>query len=150
MVAYAVKHIYEERGTLVKSIKDFKGVPHSYTSKKKEAHDAAKGQPIYVIEVFREKGNTKYCLGYKFISTEVFKKAGNARWLDRYEFKNTVSYSMPVTGCYFDEPVLIDSTVFNEWFKTITFGMAKIPADLVDELEKLIANPVNKAQQFKT
>ena len=140
--------IYDERGTLVKSIKGFKGTPHSYTSKKKEANDAAKGRAIYVIEVLREKGNTKYRLGYKFISTEVFKKAGDAYWLDRYEFKNTVSYSKPVMGCYFEEPILIDSTEFNEWFKTRTFGMSKIPENLVDELEKTIANPLHMAKQF--
>ncbi|MDD5462011.1 MAG: hypothetical protein PHG00_10350 [Methylococcales bacterium] len=150
MTAYAVKHVYEERGSLVRAIQDFNNIPHSYTSKKKEAEDAARGNAIYVIEVSKEKGMTIYKLGYKFISTEVFKKAGNALWLDRYKYKNTVSYSKSVIGCYFGLPVLIDSPEFNEWFKGETYGMTKIPENLIDELEKLILNPINMAKQFKT
>jgi len=150
VTAYAVKHVYEERGSLVRAIQDFNNIPHSYTSKKKEAEDAARGNAIYVIEVSKDKLKTIYRLGYKFISTNKCERAGGALWEGVWKYKNTVVYPNPVNGCFFDSPVLIDSPKLDEWLRGKARGMLLIPEDLIDELEKIILNPINMAKQFKT
>lgn len=150
MVAYAVKHNYEERGSLAKITHNFKNTPHSYTSKNKEATDAARGNVIYVIEVSKDKLKTIYRLGYKFISTDKCERAGGALWEGVWKYKNTVVHPKPVNGCFFDSPVLIDSPKLDEWLRRKARGMLLMPEDLIDELEKLILNPINMAKQFKT
>jgi len=149
MVAYVVKHLSKEQGSLKKIIKELNGQPHSYTNKRKEAITAAQENEIYVIEVTYEKREPVYWLGYRFTSTKC--EYNSKLWNGAWKYKNSVTYvyTKPVIGCYFEDPIFIHSKNINEWLRTLgRSGMTSIPEHLIVELERIILNPVNKTQQF--
>ncbi|ADE15099.1 hypothetical protein Nhal_1991 [Nitrosococcus halophilus Nc 4] len=149
MTSFAVKHIEEKHGALSSVLKNAKKQPYSLTSKEYEAHEAAKGRFVYVIEVLRVKGDTIYLLGYKYKARTVLAAPGVALWRGKFKYKNSVEYGIPSEGLYFDKPVLITDTGFIDWFKGETFGMAAIPVAHVKTLETLFKDPSNYAKKFK-
>jgi hypothetical protein len=148
MTAFAVKHIEEERGPLASIMKKVKKQPYVFTSKKAQAIDASMGGWIYMIEVLRGKGITSYRLGYKFKASEKYEGSGGALWEGKFKYKITVAYGVSLEGMYFDEPVVIDDAAFISWFKSETLGMAKIPSEYIDTLEKTFSDLKNDAKSF--
>ncbi|MBY6094935.1 hypothetical protein [Ferrimonas balearica] len=132
---FAVKHSFEVMGPLVNLYKQVKKKPFSFTSKKHMAEEAAKGNFVYVIEVRREHGVTKYYLGYKYRATDILRPTKGSLWQDKFKFKNTVKYGQMSDGIYFENPKLISDVDFIEWFKGETLGMSEIPHELAEVLD---------------
>lgn len=148
MTAFAVKHIEQERGPLSSIMKKVKQQPYVYTSKLAEATAASKSGCVYMIEVLRDKGDTSYRLGYKFMAGEKYESAGGSLWEGKFKYKVTGTYPNHLTGMYFDKAVLINDDAFNTWFKAETLGMCEIPADHVQTLEKILSDPKSCAKSF--
>ena len=139
MPAYAVKHLVADHGPLSKIMKDVKSTPYSYTSKKAEAIDAARGSDVYVIQVDVLGSKRSYSLGYKYRATERYRRAGGGLWEDEFEFKNSATPGVRAIGFYFDPPLPIDNATVRQWLAGKQPGMAKIPVAVLEELEALAA-----------
>ena len=148
MPAFAVKHILAEQGPLSAVMKDVRRVPYSFTSREREAKDAARGHFVFVFEVRNEGGRPSYWLGYKYRAHEAFSLAGGARYKGEFRFKNSATPGVPADGVYFDDPVLVPHPGVVEWLARKQPGMAQIPASLIPELDSIIADPRNGARPF--
>jgi hypothetical protein len=147
LAAFAVKHIVEEQGPLVAILKTVLKQRYSLTSKKHEAF-AALGCTIYVVEVVVESRQRVYRLGYSYRAYECYEGAGGALWKGRFKFKNAAKADVTPEGVYFERPIEIDDSDFTDWYKGETRGMTEIPHKHVAMLERIIANPANRARPF--
>lgn len=139
MPAYAVKHLVADHGPLSKIMKDVKRTPYSYTSKKPEATDAARGSDVYVIQVEARGSTRSYSLGYKYRATESYTLAGGGLWNGEFKFKNSATPGVGAIGFYFDPPLPINNVTVRQWLAGKQPGMAEIPVAVLNELEALAA-----------
>ena len=149
MDAYVVKILeYERLGRYAELMRKFKKArPHTYTSKQKEATNAAKDNIIYAIVVEHEKGKTIYKFGYKFVSTNFYESpGGSSKWEGEWQYKNTVTYPNSVFGGFIYPPKLITLSKFDIWLRGLgRDGMTLIPVEFLRELEEMtaMATPLN-------
>lgn len=147
MKSFAVKHIVSEQGVLFLILETVRKQPYSLTNKHHEAHLAAQGENIYVIEVTVELNQRVYRLGYRYKACECYAHVGKLLWKGKFKFKNAANPVMP-EGIYFKNPVLIMDPDFNKWYVRETLGMIEIPEQFVSILELLISDPTNNALPF--
>ena len=148
MPAFVVKHLVADHGSLTANLRDIRRTPYSFTSKHGEAHSAANGNLVYVVEVHRAKGSTTYRLGYKYRAFEVFKRPGTALWKDEFVYKNSAIPGDHAEGAYFESPVEVGDDELNAWLLGLPPGMSEIPAQFLPTFDALVDEPANGAKMF--
>lgn len=147
MRAYIVKHNAAKRGALVDRLATYSICPQSFTSKARAAADAAKGNAIFVVEVRRLAGLTKYLLGYKFIARKCEQQPGGGKWHGQFTFKNEAASPPHNEGVYLLQPIELTDAGLCAWLKEQRFGMAELPTSLLPALESVLMAPSSGARQ---